>query len=373
MISLRTYQAECWTTLTFRSIPPAKPKSTRYEFATLIAAKPNRMRYDQWRSKRGQLPKRPAETETTEITFASNGKRVWRQFGDQYRTDENTGPEYMHTILEPWDGFYVSQSSLREQIGFDLQRKELIEAIRLSPVAVEGTPCDRVFIHKLGEYGGETQDSRATWYIGRDGLVRRCVESIDFGGKPGFTRDSIIRNIRINQPIADPAHTFVYNPPAGVKLQKPVQERPVLANGTVAPDFTATDASGKPVKLSDYRGKVVVLDFWASWCGPCVASMPHTQEVAKKLAAENAPFVVLAIDNSEKRPDFLKWVQSRSELDKIVFAQVEKPDIAGESYKVSGIPTQFVIDAQGIIRASFVGYNGPSDVLESAVRSALAK
>ena len=101
---------------------------------------------------------------------------------------------------------------------------------------------------------------------------------------------------------------FAFTPPAGTTEFKPQPPPELLAKGTPAPDFTAMDKDGKPVKLSDYRGKVVVIDFWASWCPPCRASMPHNQEVAKKLQDAGTPFVLLAVDNSEGRDAFLTWV-----------------------------------------------------------------
>jgi thiol-disulfide isomerase/thioredoxin len=146
------------------------------------------------------------------------------------------------------------------------------------------------------------------------------------------------------------------------------------AKGKSAPDFTAIDRGGKPVKLSDFKGKVVILDFWASWCGPCISSMPHNQEVAKKLQSEGLPVALLAVANSEERGTFLTWVQEHKELDAITFAHADPKtdDIAGKLYSVTGIPAQFVIDAKGMICASFVGYGGPSDHLEKAVRTALS-
>ncbi|MES2460346.1 MAG: TlpA disulfide reductase family protein, partial [Armatimonadota bacterium] len=146
----------------------------------------------------------------------------------------------------------------------------------------------------------------------------------------------------------------------------------LLAAGTIAPDFRALDSNGKVVKLSDYRGKVVVLDFWASWCPPCVASMPHNQAVATKLRNDGVPTVILALDNSEEREPFLAWVRKNPALDALVFAHASPKTarIVGDLYRVSGIPTQYIIDKQGVIRTSLVGFGGPTKALEEAVRAA---
>ncbi len=152
------------------------------------------------------------------------------------------------------------------------------------------------------------------------------------------------------------------------------QERPeLLKEGTTAPDFTATDANGKAVKLSDFKGKVVVLDFWASWCPPCVRSMPHNEKVTKKLQDEKLPVVLLAVDNSEPREPFLKWVKEHPEFKSLTFVHADRKEvsIAGKMYNVSGIPTQYIIDTNGVIRASFVGFGKEDDKLENAVRAAL--
>ncbi|MFY7954167.1 MAG: TlpA family protein disulfide reductase, partial [Armatimonadaceae bacterium] len=69
---------------------------------------------------------------------------------------------------------------------------------------------------------------------------------------------------------------------AAKKAPARAERPPLLANGKDAPDFTSFTLDGKPVKLSDLRGKTVILDFWSTWCGPCKASMPHIEEVWKK-------------------------------------------------------------------------------------------
>ena len=76
-----------------------------------------------------------------------------------------------------------------------------------------------------------------------------------------------------------------------------------LAIGKTAPEITGEDLNGRPMKLSDYRGKVVVLDFWGDWCGPCRAMYPHERSLVNRL--DGKPFALLGI-NSDSDPQKLK-------------------------------------------------------------------
>lgn len=372
MFALKTYYAECRTIKT-REKPAEGRSGISYEFAILTAAKPNKMRYDSWAPRADPAATgwtRP--TEAAEYTFACNGKEHWQQYGKEYRKEKRTAPGDMSTILEPWTGFYNKESSPYGVSCAYQKEKELREARLAGSEMVEGTLCTKVFVVYASMYGEQKYANSSTWYIGPDFLVRRCVSLVRFDDKPGVTRDATLCNIRTNTSV-DPT-LYTYTPPTGVTLAKPERAVPLLAKGVTAPEFTALDIENKPVKLSDYRGKVVVIDFWASWCGPCKASMPHTQEVAKKLQDKGLPVVLLAVDNSEERTAFESWVKTKSaELSALTFVHIPpKESVSGKLFQVTGIPTQYVIDKEGVIRASFVGYGDPNNDLEKAIRAALA-
>ncbi len=143
-----------------------------------------------------------------------------------------------------------------------------------------------------------------------------------------------------------------------------------------APDFTTQDLAGKPVKISDYRGKVIVLDFWATWCGPCKAALPHVQALAKKYAKEGV--VVLASATSDKREDFEKFVrENREKYPNLIWShdQKERKDFfrnteAARLYGVKGIPAQFIIDRKGRVVDMIVGYSEGEVILEGALTKA---
>ena len=78
----------------------------------------------------------------------------------------------------------------------------------------------------------------------------------------------------------------------------------LLKVGTVAPDFQAVTPDGKTVRLSDYRGKVVILDFWATWCGPCKVEIPTLVDLQKKYANDLVVLGMSVDDPVEKLPPF---------------------------------------------------------------------
>ena len=124
--------------------------------------------------------------------------------------------------------------------------------------------------------------------------------------------------------------------------------------GEMAPDFTLKNTKGKSVSLKSLRGKWVVLDFWATWCGPCKASMPHLNEYYEKYAGK---FEVMGIAGSSKEEDWKVMVNDY----KLPWINVINPQDAAENddvlklYGIEAFPTYIIIDKEGKIYKKFVG------------------
>lgn len=121
--------------------------------------------------------------------------------------------------------------------------------------------------------------------------------------------------------------------------------------GTVAPDFELPDLEGKPHKLSDYRGKVVFLNFWATWCKPCAEEIPSMQRLNENLEA--FPFAIVAVSVDKDGPGVIKAF-----LDKYGATFSSLHDRRGrikDLYKTTGVPETFIIDQNGVIAERVVG------------------
>lgn len=123
-------------------------------------------------------------------------------------------------------------------------------------------------------------------------------------------------------------------------------ENPRRAREPFAPDFSITTSEGEYISLDDLKGKVVLLDFWGTWCGPCVASLPSLRELNKKYS-KHETFVMLGISSDGDEDKWSNFIVK----EKMVWPQfLDRQRVVQSAFKVSAFPTYIVLDHEGVIR-----------------------
>jgi thiol-disulfide isomerase/thioredoxin len=139
------------------------------------------------------------------------------------------------------------------------------------------------------------------------------------------------------------------------------------APGDVAPPLALASATGEPVSLEALRGKVVYVDFWASWCGPCKRSFPWMAEMQRKYGEQG--FVVLAVNVDKKRADAERFLQSVPAPFTVVFDEAGRVPAA---WNVRAMPTSVLVDATGRVVAVESGFRDERKAeVEARIRAAL--
>jgi thiol-disulfide isomerase/thioredoxin len=128
--------------------------------------------------------------------------------------------------------------------------------------------------------------------------------------------------------------------------------QPELARKRVSPNFQVTGLDGKTVSMQSLQGKVVLIDFWATWCGPCKNALPHLKEIAASF--EGQPLVVISISLDADEPTWKSFVASHG----MTWTQYRDGGFDGPiatQFNVKAIPTTFTIDADGFVQDQQVG------------------
>lgn len=117
------------------------------------------------------------------------------------------------------------------------------------------------------------------------------------------------------------------------------------AEGSLAPDFTLADENGQPVSLTQFKGKVVYLNFWASWCKPCMAKMDQLKSIQGRLESQGVVFLNVSLDRQEST--WLNTLASRNIKGKNVFANGDIESDVAKSYQIKVLPQYYIIDKNG--------------------------
>ena len=336
-------------------------------------------------------------------------------------TDNKT----LTNILSRTGGFnFLAQAQLNKAIRSEIVGVQTQSAVVGEPETVDGVVCDRVSIVAAPSNGNT---GNVVLLIGKeDSLLRR----FDLSGKTptgDFSIREIYRNVKANADVPDAA--FAFEPPAGFKTINPNAQPPVpqpnvptgtkpaakqktapvkpapakpkvpvkkassdmpsgfrtvadpqtprftapqnphLKLGSAPPPLSGADLNGKLLNLSQYRGRVVVVDFWATWCKPCVAELPLLTTLYTKYKGKGLEIIGVSLD-FDKKPKYLAdFLRPRNAL----WPQIYKPDngnaALAESYGLETAPLNVVVSRTGKI----VAINVHGSELEPAIKAAIAQ
>jgi peroxiredoxin len=134
------------------------------------------------------------------------------------------------------------------------------------------------------------------------------------------------------------------------KGEVPTTQPPVAMRGSLAPDFTLQDTNGKSWKLSELKGQVVFINFWATWCPPCREEMPSMQELYEAMPPDSFKMLtILSNDDPNLAMAFAEKVGFNFPILIDPFSET------GQAYGITGVPETYIVDKQGILRQKYLG------------------
>ena len=192
-------------------------------------------------------------------------------------------------------------------------------------------------------------------------LARKVLESSIASGFQNREIEKLIKDIYLKENSSEDGYEDYF---LGIKalamdnLANKVKDKIVSEPSS---GFTLFDTKGNRASLSDYKGQTVVLDFWATWCGPCKASFPAME----KAMAKYSDTKFLFINSRESGDEKLKKVASyMSENNYPFHVLMDEDDSVFESYKIAFLPTKIILDGNGIIRYKSIGFYGEQELLD---------
>ncbi|MBL9207706.1 MAG: TlpA family protein disulfide reductase, partial [Opitutaceae bacterium] len=301
--------------------------------------------------------------------------RIWKAWGEKYPSIAFVGLAGFATLPETNEWLAANASKVSFPLVFDPTGKP--------PMPTK--TMEEMNDNERGEFRKATRDHYDNLFTVKSAGVMPPVPStlvIDATGRmvgwvPGFGPNyteavgNLLLRAGVTLAAADmPAKVWTAEE---TKPKPPEPRGEPLKIGALAPDFTTQTLDGKEVKLSDFKGKVVILDFWATWCGPCMAAMPHTQQVAAQYKEQGV--VVLGSCTNDARSKFESWVKSNAATYPDILWTHDKAErgadrASNKLFGVRGIPTQFIIDRSGKVVDIVIGYLKGEVILDASLAKA---
>jgi peroxiredoxin/outer membrane lipoprotein-sorting protein len=317
---------------------------------TIAFAHPNQYRLAIVRARRVN-PTDPWKNSGNDTLAISDGKNAYSVFfhpnSTQVRAIETPNPPKVEEapLLSGFFGGVNSPAAALEKVQADGT---------LDSVDVQGSTVQI-----------RTESGSRTIEMGNDGLVHRLVVRND---KTHATRTWVLDSISLDAKL--PSKTFEYVSPKDALPYPTAQRSNGIATGSEGPNFTVYSPQNQSVQLSDLKGKVVVLEFWATWCWPCNQSIPETQRILRSYRDKGVDGLLVSIKDSRK--GFDAWIKKHPQYSDLKFG-FDDP-VNGQAYEAfahPNNPTLYIIGRDGRVVAKFEGYTGPNPAVEKAIQSAL--
>jgi len=191
----------------------------------------------------------------------------------------------------------------------------------------------------LAAHKGESADDLAKVLVLKAGLYTEIIGDDEKGL-------AVFRQLKADYP-----ESTIAKDPRLDGLIASIEAKQAYTVGKVFPDFAEQDLDGKPLSVANYKGKVVLLDFWATWCGPCVAELPHVVAAYKKYHARGFEIIGISLDKEGSRQKLIDFTKSHDMPWVQYFDGKYWDNKLSTRYDIHSIPATFLIDREGRILA----------------------
>ena len=290
----------------------------------------------------------------TERDFTSNNLSA----KDWGKIVGHLGRPFSFLILWP----FIDNQPYIDELSADLIEYE-------GTITVKSELCHILYFEKKDTQRNRTRQWR--WFISKNDWLPRKYESVNYIDKRISGIQTIISELFIGP---EAKSDFNITIPPGFKIipyesakksKNSVEPESKLAVGDMAPDWKAKDSSGNLISLKDFRGKTVLLDFWALWCAPCKKSMPNIQKLYDEY--KDSGFAVIGI-HCFPQPGIGRPMDYIKRMD-YTYLQIPNGHEIAELYNVELLPTYFVIDPEGKIK---IIQKGNFEAIESELKKLLS-